>query len=171
MDTSKSLIVTSTIKLNVSLMLGLEFFHHIINISHSFFAASHGLCGEVRMASTTVPVWEELWLKGDGHVVLFSASMEKESTGPEVISCINTYGWSNLVLPLSWHDLSVGSGDGKSSVQAAFVMCVSNGSTIANVTSNGAVVWSLISWISRCGPSIRSGAESAVLGKKSVLLL
>ena len=171
MDTSKSLIVTSTIKLNVSLMLGLEFFHHIINISHSFFTASHGLCGEVRMASTTVPVWEELWLKGDGHVVLFSASMEKESTGPEVISLINSNTWSDLILPLSWHNLTVGSGDGDSSVQAAFVMCVSNGSTIANVTSNGAVVWSLISWISRCGPSIRSGAESAVLGKKSVLLL
>ena len=157
MDTSESLIVTSTIKLNVSLMLGLEFFHHIINISHSFFAASHGLCGEVRMASTTVPVWEELWLKGDGHVVFFSASIEKESTGPEVISCSNTHGWSNLVLPLSWHDLSVGSGDGKSSVQAAFVMCVSNSSTIANITSNGAVVWSLVAWEPMGWPSEWSG--------------
>ena len=171
MDTSESVLVTFSVKFDVSGVLSLEFLHHIINVGHTFLSASHGLGGEVGVATTTVPVWEELWLKGNGHVVLLSASHKEESSSPEVITLIDTSAWSDLKLPLSWHNFTVGSGDGDSSVQAALVVSISDGSSEANVTSNGAVVWSLISWVTSGGPSIRSGAESAVFLKNSVLLL
>jgi len=53
-----------------------------------------------------------------------------------VITTVDSDNWTNLELPLTWHDLSIGTRDSETSIKAAFVMSVSNGSSKANVTTN-----------------------------------
>ena len=109
MDTSESLVVIGTIEGHVLGVVGFEFLHHVVDVSHFAGSSSHGLGGEVGVASRSVPVWEELWLKRDGHTELFSASVEKISGNPHVVTTLDTSAWTDLIFPLSWHDLSVGS--------------------------------------------------------------
>ena len=109
MDTSESLVVIGTIEGHVFSVVGLEFLHHVVDVSHFAGSSSHGLGGEVGVASRSVPVWEELWLKRDGHTELFSASVEEISRDNHVVTTFDTSGWTNLIFPLSWHDLSISS--------------------------------------------------------------
>ena len=59
------------------------------------------------MATRAVPVVEYLWVEGSDQVVLFAASVEEVSSHPEVVTDLNCEAWSNLELPLTWHDFSV----------------------------------------------------------------
>ena len=116
MDTSESLMVFRTIDGHVLHMLSFHAFHHFFNICHSFGTLSHGLGGEVGVASRSVPVWEELALEANGKSFKFGASLEKISGSPEVISLSETFAWTNLVFPLTWHNFGVGPGDFKTSI-------------------------------------------------------
>ena len=49
-------------------------------------------------------------------------------------------------------------------------MSVSEGSTEGNIATDGAVVWSLVSWESSGWPSVWSSGEPVVLGQDGVLL-
>ena len=109
MDTSKSLMVVLSIELQMLGMIFVEFLHHVINVSHFTCSGSHGFGGEVSVASRSVPVWEEFWLKRDREAEFFSASIKEISGDPHVITALNSSSWTNLIFPLSWHDLSVGS--------------------------------------------------------------
>ena len=102
-------MVISSVKFQVLGMFSLEFLHHVVDVSHFAGTSSHGLGREVGVASRSVPVWEELWLEGDGESELFSASVEKISGNPHVVTALNTSAWTDLIFPLSWHDLSIGS--------------------------------------------------------------
>ena len=108
-DSGESLVVVGSVELQVLSMLFLEFLHHVVDVGHLAGSSSHGLGGEVGVASGTVPVWEELWLEGDGESELFSASVEEISGDPHVVTALDTSAWSDLIFPLSWHDLSIGS--------------------------------------------------------------
>lgn len=77
MDSCKSLVVICTVELDVEGMLVLEVNHHVVNIFHFPGTSSHGLGGEISVASGTVPVGENLWLKGDGHIEFLCASVKE----------------------------------------------------------------------------------------------
>lgn len=108
-NTSKSLLIILSIKLHVEVMLGTHLDHHVINVFHSTGSLSHGLSGEVGVTSRSIPVGEKFWLERYGEVILLGTSHEKISGDPHVVTDLNSEAWSNLVLPLSWHDLGVGS--------------------------------------------------------------
>ena len=61
MVASQSLLVVVTVDADVKLVLGSELSHHLFDVGHSLFAASHGLGGEVGVTSRTIPVWEQFW--------------------------------------------------------------------------------------------------------------
>ena len=56
MDSCKSLVVVCTVKLDVESMLFLEVNHHVVDVLHFSGTSSHGLGGEVGVASGTVPI-------------------------------------------------------------------------------------------------------------------
>lgn len=135
-DSSKSLVVVGSVKLDVESMLGFEVLHHVVDVLHFSGTSSHGLGREVGMASRTVPVGEKFWLEGDGDTELFGASVEEVSSHGHVITLLNACAWTNLELPLSWHDLSISSGNLDSSVEAALVMSIVEGSSVSNVSTD-----------------------------------
>lgn len=59
--TSQSSLVIVTIDGNVELVLLVEVLHHGVNVVHTLGTTSHGLSGEVAVATRTIPVWEKLW--------------------------------------------------------------------------------------------------------------
>lgn len=109
MDSSKSLMVVLSVKLNMLGVVFVEFLHHVINVSHFTGSGSHGFGGEISVASGSVPVIEEFWFKRDREAKLFSASIKEISSNPHMITSLEASSWTNLIFPLSWHDLSVGS--------------------------------------------------------------
>ena len=123
------------------------------------------------MAAGTIPVWEELWLEGDGEALKLSNSHEKVSGGEHVITGIDSDNWTNLEFPLTWHDLSIGTRDSETSIKAALVMSISNGSSKANVATNGAVVWSLVGWVTIRWPSVWVSLELVLVLQNGILLL
>jgi len=170
-NTSQSLVVVLTIKLHMSHMLGFEFLHHIVDVIHTFGSFSHRLGGEVGVAARTIPVWEELWFKRDGETLKLSNSLEKISSCEHMITCVNSNGWTNLEFPLTWHNLSIGTRDSEASIKAALVVSISNGSSEAYITSNRAVVWTLVGWVTIGWPSIWLGLELVLSLQDCVFLL
>ena len=108
MNSSQSLVVVVTIELDVGLMFLSHLCHHVVNIGHSLVASSHGLRGEVSVAAGAIPVFKELGGEGDGHVEVFGDTLEKIFGDPELVSHGNAFNWAYLVLPLAWHNLSIG---------------------------------------------------------------
>jgi hypothetical protein len=53
-----------------------------------------------------------------------------------MVSLLNTCAWTDLEFPLSWHDFSISSRNVKSSIKAALVMGIVEGSTKGNVSTN-----------------------------------
>jgi len=88
-----------------------------------------------------------------------------------VVTNSDTFNWANLVLPLTGHDFSVGSRDGDACEEACFVVSICDSSSKAYVGSNGAVVRSLLTWITRGWPSKRPDSESILGTKKGIFLL
>merc|ERR1712060_370606 len=127
--------------------------------------------GEVGVTARSVPVLEELGCEGDGHVVVFSNALQNIARHMELITHGNADTRSNLVLPLAWHDLGVGARDLDASVEASTVVGISNDTTEAVVSANGAVVRSLGSGISVVRPSKGPGGELSLCTDESVLLL
>jgi hypothetical protein len=131
---SKSLIVVS-VQADVKLVLGSHSLEESLNVVHAS-DLSHGLGGEVGVAASSVPVLEELRLKGDGDAKVFSDSAEEVSGYPDLITDLNTKARTNLELPLAWHNLTVSSGDLDASEEASFVVGIDDGATIADVGTN-----------------------------------
>ena len=153
MMTSHAFLVVVTIETDVEVVFGSEFFHHVIDVVHSFGAFSHCCGGEVGVAARSVPVWEQFGCEGDVDVVIFSDAAENITRHPKVVSNGNTGAWSNLELPLTWHNLGISSGNVNSSGEACTVVGVGDDSTKAHVSSNRAVVWALRSWVAVRWPS------------------
>jgi len=135
-DSSKSLVVVGSVKLDVEGMLGLEVLHHVVDVLHLASTSSHGLGREVGVASRTIPVREKFWLEGDGYTELFSTSVKEVSSHGHVITLLNASAWTNLEFPLSWHDLSIGTGNLDASVEAAFVVSIVEGSSVGDVSTD-----------------------------------
>ena len=135
-DSRQSLVVVGSVQFDVEGVLILEEHHNVVNVLHLAGSSSHRLGREVCVASRSVPVREEFWLEGDGEAELFGASVEEESSEGHVVTLLDTGAWTDLELPLSWHHLSIGAGDLDSSVEAALVMGVVEGSTEGDVSTD-----------------------------------
>jgi len=107
--TSQSLLVIVTIEFTVELMVLGESLHHVEDVLHTSRSVSHDLGGVVGVATRSVPVGEELGSVGNTHTVIFSDAGKKVARHQKFVSNSNTNAGSNLVFPLSGHDLSVGS--------------------------------------------------------------
>lgn len=76
-----------------------------------------------------------------------------------MIPYFNTKAGTYLVLPLTGHDFSICSWDLYSSKQACSIMCVTQNSSKAILSSNCTIKWSLGSWISSFWPAKRPSCE------------
>ena len=103
-----------------------------LNIVHASYL-SHGLGGEVGVATSSVPVLEELGLKRDRDTKVFGDSAEEVSGDPYLIADLNTKARTNLELPLARHNLAVGPRDLDASEEAGLVVGIDDGATIADV--------------------------------------
>ena len=168
---SESQFVVSSIAGEVLLVIDSELSHHLVDVLHALGTGPHGLGGVVGVAARSIPVWEELWSERNIDIVVLCNTGKDVSGHVELVSDVDTEAWTNLVLPLSWHDLSVGSRDLDTSIEAGSIMCVTNDSSEASAGTCRTVVRSLLSWISIVWPSKRPGGELGGCSEHSVLLL
>jgi len=111
--------------------------------------------------TSTVPVslHNGLGVKSAVNLELFAHTLKDVTTHEKLITGINSDAWSNLVFLLSGHDLTVGSTDFKSSVKAAAVHGIGDGTSEAVLGTGGAVVGSL----SAVGDTVLGPAEGSAL--------
>lgn len=67
---------------------------------------------ELGVASSSIPVtlhW--LWLKSTPHAVLLAHAVHQVTRHEKVVARLNAFARSDLVLPLTRHDLCVGARD------------------------------------------------------------
>lgn len=88
-----------------------------------------------------------------------------------MITLVNCKAWTNLEFPLAWHNFSIGSGDGDTSINATFVVSISNSSSEACVATNRAVVRTLVGRVAIRWPSIWVSLEFVLALQDGVLLL
>ena len=118
------------------------------------------------MASSTVPFTSERFrVERNGNTPFFSYTNQQESCHPQVISHILSLARTDLELPLRRHDFGVDSRDVDSSVEAGTVVSLDHVASEDLSSSYTAVIRSLGSGESSCGPSVRSsiGTEDGVL--------
>lgn len=123
------------------------------------------------MAARSVPVGEELGSVGNTHAVVLSDSREEVAGDQKFISDSNSNAGSDLVFPLSRHDLGVSARNGNTSEEAGLVVDVSNAATEGSVGTYRAVVGTLSSGVSIVGPAEGVASELGGSGDESVLLL
>ena len=121
------------------------------------------------MASSAVPVaGDGLGVPGDNDSELLADTEEDVAGHPDVVSGVNSGAGSDLVLPLSGHDLAVDSGNSNTGEHAGRVVGLNDGASKGVLCPDGAVVRSLGSGHASLGPAKRRLAVSL---KKGVLLL
>lgn len=120
------------------------------------------------MASSTVPFSSKRFrVERNGNTPFFGYTNQQESCHPQVISHILSLARSNLELPLRRHNFSVDSRDVDSSVHASSVVSLNHVASEDLSSSYTAVIRSLRSRESSCGPSVRSSIST----EDGVLLL
>ena len=87
-----------------------------------------------------------------------------------MVSNFDTFTRSNLIFPLTWHDLSICARNFNTSIKTSFVMSISNSATKSNITTNRTVVRSLRSWMTTLRPSIRMNCKTIAFSKNSIFL-
>jgi hypothetical protein len=132
---------------------------------------AHSLCGVVGVAARAVPVREKLGSKRNIHDEVLSNSREEVTGHVKVVPNFNTSAGSNLVLPLTRHDLSIGARDFDACVETGLVVSVGNEATEAHVGASGAVIGALLSGVSVIGPSKGVDGELCRVTDERVLLL
>jgi len=129
---------------------------------------THGLGGVVGVATSSVPVTlNGLGVERADHTELLSETVHDVSGQPHVVTSIHTDTWSDLVLPLTGHHLTVDSSNLDTSVQAGTVVSLDEVATESLVSSHTAIVGSLGSGVTTLGPS----EGCVVKSKEGVLLL
>lgn len=171
MVTSESLLVVITINWDVKLVLGIEVFHHIMNVIHTFSTTSHGLGRVVAMATRTIPLREKLWCKRYVDLEVLSDTLDQVAGNPQVVTNVDAFTWTNLILKLTWHDFDICARNIDTCIKTSFVVSISDSATKADVCTNGAVVWTLGTWITIIWPAERLLGEFCRCLNKGVLLL
>lgn len=122
----KSFLVVLTVDRDVESMFGSESRHHFLDVLHAHLTVSHSLSGVVAVTAGPIPVREELRGKGYVNVVVLSYSVEKVARHVEHVTDCDRLAGSDLVLPLTGHNLSVRARDLNSSVKASLVVGISD---------------------------------------------
>ena len=171
MLTGHSLLVIITVEGDVEVVFVSELLHHVVDVVHALGALSHGLGGEVGVAAGAVPVWEELGGEGDAGVVVLSDAGKNVPGHHEVVTHLKSEAWSNLVLPLTWHNLSVGTRNVDAGGEASAVVLVGDDSAEGDVGTDGAVVGSLWAWVTVGWPAKWPFCELVGSSEESEFLL
>mmetsp|Transcript_27632 Transcript_27632/g.56632 ORF Transcript_27632/g.56632 Transcript_27632/m.56632 type:complete len:349 (+) Transcript_27632:463-1509(+) len=141
---SEAKLVASAVHGDVLLVLGAKLVDGSLDVSESSLL-THLLGGNIGVHTSSVPVTlgNGLGVKGAVDLEVLADAHEDVTRHHELITGINSDAWSNLVLLLSRHDLSIGAGDGDSGVKAGFVVGLSDVTAKVVLGSDGAVVGSL----------------------------
>ena len=169
--TRESLLVVISVECDVVLVLGGELSHHAVDVLHATSTCTHGFGGEVGVAARAIPVLEKLGGERDVNVEVLSDASKNVARHPKVITDGNAFNRADLVFPLAGHNLSVGTRDFDSSVEASLVVSVSDSTTEAIGSADRAVVGTLGTGVTILGPAKRPGRELRLGANKSVLLL
>merc|ERR1712046_527856 len=149
-------------------MLGTKLLNGLDDLSIAAIL-THWFSGVVGVATSTVPVTRH-WLGIESHIDTHQLAHTNHEIPrhPHLITRGNALARTNLVLPLSRHDLSIDTRDSDASVQASLVVRVSNWSPESTVETCSAVVRSLGSRET----SLRETEwANSILLEESVLLL
>lgn len=155
----------------MKLVLGIEIFHHIMDVIHTFSTTSHGLGRVVAMATRTIPLREKLWCKRYVDLEVLSDTLDQVAGNPQVVTNVDAFTWTNLILKLTWHDFDICARNIDTCIKTSFVVSISDSATKADVCTNGAVVWTLGTWITIIWPAERLLGEFCRCLNKGVLLL
>ena len=171
MNTGQTLIIIVAVNRNVKDVLSTEFLHHLLDVGHALSTVAHGLGGVVGVAARAVPVSEKLRSERYIYIEILSNTSEEVTGHVHVVTNFNTSAGSDLVLPLTGHDLSIGARNFDASVEAGFVVSIGNKTSETHVSTSGAVVGSLLSGVSVVWPSKGVGSELGRVTDEGVLLL
>mmetsp|Transcript_13752 Transcript_13752/g.20876 ORF Transcript_13752/g.20876 Transcript_13752/m.20876 type:complete len:236 (-) Transcript_13752:318-1025(-) len=117
---------------------------------------SHLFGGHVGVHTSSVPVSLNDWLRVERavHLEILTDALQDVAGHHKLITGIDSDTWSDLVFLLSRHDLTVGSRNFDSGVEACFVVGVGDVATEGVLWTDGAVVWSLwAGWHASLWPS------------------
>ena len=163
MVAGETLLVVS-IKGNVKLVLRSHSLQESLNVVHAT-DLSHGLGGIVGVATSSVPVTEELGLEAHRDTEVLSNTSHQVSGNPDLVTNLDSEARADLELPLTWHNLGICSRNLDLSEEASLVVSIDDGATVADVGTNRAVVRSLGAWVARRRPAEGLNCE-VVLGLK-----
>lgn len=76
-----------------------------------------------------------------------------------MISDVQAFAWTDLELPLAWHNLSICAGYVNSGVKTCLVVHVSNNASEAVRSSDRTVIGTLGAWVAIVWPAKRPGRE------------
>lgn len=168
--TGESLLIIIAIGGTMHLVVFGKSLHHVEDVLHTTSALTHNFSGVVGVAARSIPVGEEFGSVRNTHTVVFSDTREEIARDQKFISDSNSNAGSNLVFPLSGHNLSISTRNGNSSIEAGLVMDVSNAATEGNVGTDRAVVGSLGSGVTIVGPAEGVASELGGSGDQGVFL-
>jgi len=104
-------LVVRTVDGDVLLMAFGELLEGSFNVLHATFL-THQLGGDIGVETRAVPVtWDGLGVEGDLDAEFFGDTVEEVTSGPEVVSHLDTEAGSDLELPLRWKNLGIDTGD------------------------------------------------------------
>ena len=148
-----------------------EFFQLGVDSSHVGIISSFS-GGVVSVASGSIPVaLDRLGVNTDFNAEGFRDTVEEVSSHPEVVAAFNSFAGSDLELPLSGHNLAVGTVDLNTGIEAGFVMSFHDISALVESGADGAVVRSLGLGVVTQGPAEGPGQSCSDGGQNRVLLL
>lgn len=141
---SQTKLIALSVNGNVLLVLGTQLVNSLLNNLKST-GLTHSFGRNVGVHTGTVPVSlnNGLGVESAVDLELFAHTLKDVTTHVKLITGINSNTWSNLVFLLSGHDLTVGSANFKSGVEAAAVVGIGDGTSEAVLGTGGAVVGSL----------------------------
>merc|ERR1719278_2028825 len=114
----------------------------------------HGLCGEVGVSSSSVPVTSHrLGVERHHNTEVLCHPLEEVSADPEVVAHVDSLCGANLVLPLGRHHLGVGSRHPDPGIEASSVVSLNNVSSIDIAGADSAIVRALRSGEAVLGPA------------------
>jgi hypothetical protein len=152
---------------HVLLLAGGELLHGLLDGLHAALS-TRLLGGHVGVQTSAVPVaGDGLGREGDLGAELLGNAVEDEARHPKLVAHLDIVAGTDLVLPLSGHDLGVGAGDVDVGVQAGLVVGLDDVTAEDLAGAYTAVVGALRSRETVLGPAI----GPAKLVEKSVLLL
>jgi hypothetical protein len=111
MCASQALVVVGSIELDMERSSETQPLDVRVHNSAATFRTG-GVCAVVAVTPGTVPISEDwLGVESNSKMEVLSNSMEEEARKPHGVSRVDSGRWSALVLPLTWENFSVRTGD------------------------------------------------------------